>query len=175
MADRERSAESAVVNPHTKTDLEVLRTELTHLIADVPGPLSHVSVSRGDVSLELRWARHGTADQTEPRLAQIPNAASPPPSLHEVTTMDDASDAAAIEVTAPLVGTFYGAPEPGAEPFVSVGARVAEGQTLCIIEAMKLMNPVESPCAGTVTDVPAVNGQAVQYGEVLVRITPEDH
>lgn len=71
-------------------------------------------------------------------------------------------------VTAPMVGTVYAAPEPGAPPFVKVGDRVSEGQTLFIIEAMKTMNPIRAPRAGTVTQIFAVNAQPVEYGEVLL-------
>jgi acetyl-CoA carboxylase biotin carboxyl carrier protein len=71
-------------------------------------------------------------------------------------------------VTAPMVGTVYAAPEPGAPPFIKVGDRVTEGQVLFIIEAMKTMNPIRAPRAGTVTQIFAVNAQPVEYGEVLL-------
>jgi acetyl-CoA carboxylase biotin carboxyl carrier protein len=71
-------------------------------------------------------------------------------------------------VTAPMVGTVYVAPEPGAPSFVKIGDRVSEGQVLFIIEAMKTMNPIRAPRAGTVTQIFAVNAQPVEYGEVLL-------
>lgn len=77
---------------------------------------------------------------------------------------------AGIEVKSPMVGTYYGAPEPGAKPYVSVGTRVAKGQTLCIIEAMKIMNEIESEVAGVVTEVLASDAQPVEYGQALFRI-----
>jgi acetyl-CoA carboxylase biotin carboxyl carrier protein len=70
-------------------------------------------------------------------------------------------------VTSPMVGTFYRAPSPGADPFVQVGDTVKEGQTLCIIEAMKLLNEIESDVAGVVKEVLVENGQAVEYGQPL--------
>ena len=73
-------------------------------------------------------------------------------------------------VTAPMVGTFYRAPSPEAPSFVEVGADVKPGQSLCIIEAMKLMNDVESEFRGTVTDILVDNGQPVEYGEPLFKI-----
>jgi len=73
-------------------------------------------------------------------------------------------------VTSPIVGTFYSAPEPGAPPFVESGARVKPGQTLCIIEAMKLMNEIESDHEGELVAIYAENGQPVQYGERLFAI-----
>jgi len=75
-------------------------------------------------------------------------------------------------VKSPIVGTFYRAPEPNAPPFVQPGDRVRKGQTLCIIEAMKMMNNIDSEYEGTVVKVFAENGQAVQYGERLFAIKP---
>src|SRR3954470_4311254 len=79
---------------------------------------------------------------------------------------------AGIEVKSPMVGTFYGAPEPGSKPYVSVGSRVAKGQTLCIIEAMKIMNEIESEVSGIVLEVLASDAQPVEYGQALFRIDP---
>jgi acetyl-CoA carboxylase biotin carboxyl carrier protein len=77
-----------------------------------------------------------------------------------------------LEVKSPMVGTFYAAPEPGAPPYVSVGARVAKGQVLCIIEAMKIMNEIESEFAGVVREVLAQDAHPVEYGQVLFRVDP---
>ncbi len=79
---------------------------------------------------------------------------------------------AGLEVKSPMVGTFYHAPEPGAKPYVSVGSRVAKGQILCIIEAMKIMNEIESEYAGVVKEVLTQDAQPVEYGQVLFRIDP---
>ena len=77
-----------------------------------------------------------------------------------------------LEVKSPMVGTFYAAPEPGARPYVSVGSRVSKGQVLCIIEAMKIMNEIESEYSGVVREVLAEDGHPVEYGQVLFRIDP---
>ena len=77
-------------------------------------------------------------------------------------------------VKSPIVGTFYRAAEPGAKPFVSVGDTVRKGQVLCIIEAMKLMNEIDSEYDGEVTSIYIENGQAVQYGERLFAIKPSN-
>ncbi|CAN5354874.1 acetyl-CoA carboxylase biotin carboxyl carrier protein [soil metagenome] len=82
----------------------------------------------------------------------------------------EAKTAAGIEVKSPMVGTYYGAPEPGAKPYVAIGSRVSKGQTLCIIEAMKIMNEIESEVAGVVTEVLAADAQPVEYGQALFRI-----
>jgi acetyl-CoA carboxylase biotin carboxyl carrier protein len=88
--------------------------------------------------------------------------ADSPPEPHEEPGVD--------VVRSPMVGTFYRAPEPGASPFVSEGERVKKEQVLCIIEAMKLMNEIESECAGEVIKIYVENGQPVQYGDELFAI-----
>jgi acetyl-CoA carboxylase biotin carboxyl carrier protein len=77
-----------------------------------------------------------------------------------------------LEIKSPMVGTFYSAPEPGAKPYVSVGSRVSKGQVLCIIEAMKIMNEIESEFAGVVREIRVQDAQPVEYGQVLFRIDP---
>jgi acetyl-CoA carboxylase biotin carboxyl carrier protein len=78
----------------------------------------------------------------------------------------------AIEVKSPMVGTFYGAPEPGAAPYVAVGQTVKQGQVLCIIEAMKIMNEIESEVSGTVVEVCGQDAHPVEFGQVLFRVRP---
>jgi acetyl-CoA carboxylase biotin carboxyl carrier protein len=78
--------------------------------------------------------------------------------------------AGAVDVTSPFVGTFYRSPTPDAPSFVEVGSVVRQGQTLCIIEAMKLMNEIEADCSGTITEVFAQNGKPVEFGQKLFRI-----
>jgi acetyl-CoA carboxylase biotin carboxyl carrier protein len=75
-------------------------------------------------------------------------------------------------IKSPIVGTFYAAPSPGAEPFVARGARVEPGQVLCIIEAMKLMNEIESDVTGEVVETLVENGSPVEYGQPLFKIRP---
>jgi len=75
-----------------------------------------------------------------------------------------------LEVKSPMVGTYYGSPEPGAGPYVSVGDRIAKGQILCIIEAMKIMNEIESEFDGVLREMLVDNAQPVEYGQVLFRI-----
>jgi acetyl-CoA carboxylase biotin carboxyl carrier protein len=83
----------------------------------------------------------------------------------------DAAEAAdTVDVTSPFVGTFYRAPSPDTPSFVEIGSVVKPGQTLCIIEAMKLMNEIEAECAGTVVECFAQNGKAVEFGQKLFRI-----
>ena len=94
------------------------------------------------------------------------------PSVGESEGRAEAAKQHLLEVKSPMVGTFYGAPEPGTPPYVSVGSRVAKGQVLCIIEAMKIMNEIESEFAGIVREVLANDAHPVEYGQVLFRVDP---
>jgi len=77
-----------------------------------------------------------------------------------------------VEIKSPMVGTFYSAPEPGAPPYVKVGSRVAVGQVVCIIEAMKIMNEIEAEVSGLVREVCVENAQPVEFGQPLFRVDP---
>jgi acetyl-CoA carboxylase biotin carboxyl carrier protein len=77
-----------------------------------------------------------------------------------------------VEIKSPMVGTFYKSPEPGAEPYLKVGSRVSPGQVVCIIEAMKIMNEIESEVGGVVKEVLLENSQPVEFGQPLFRVDP---
>ncbi len=83
-----------------------------------------------------------------------------------------ASRADLVEITSPMVGTFYRAPAPGEAVFAEVGSRIASGQTVCIIEAMKLMNELESEVSGEVVEILVENGTPVEFGQVLMKVKP---
>jgi acetyl-CoA carboxylase biotin carboxyl carrier protein len=76
------------------------------------------------------------------------------------------------EIKSPMVGTYYSAPEPGADPYVKVGARISSGQTVCIIEAMKIMNEIEAEFGGVIREVNVEDAQPVEFGQVLFRVDP---
>jgi acetyl-CoA carboxylase biotin carboxyl carrier protein len=98
-------------------------------------------------------------------------AAAPAAAPAPVESAAPAAGAAGAHVlTSPIVGTFYRAPAPDADPFVEVGSRVKKGQVLCIIEAMKLMNEIESDVDGTIAEIYPQNAQAVEFGEPLFAI-----
>ncbi len=78
-----------------------------------------------------------------------------------------------VEISSPMVGTFYRAPAPSEPPFVEVGDRVRAGQTVCIIEAMKLMNEIESEVSGQIIEILVPNGEPIEYGQSLMRINPD--
>ena len=99
-----------------------------------------------------------------------------PPSGNPIPSADasapERAASAMLEVKSPMVGTFYASPEPGTKPYVATGDRVQKGQTLCIIEAMKIMNEIESEFTGVVKEILAQDAQPVEYGQVLFRIDP---
>ncbi|BEV35410.1 acetyl-CoA carboxylase biotin carboxyl carrier protein [Synechococcus sp. M16CYN] len=124
-----------------------------------------------DFRLEVRRNIPGqaTAASTMPTpvVAAIPATSSEPGSPPPVAT-SIRSDL--LEITAPMVGTFYRAPAPGEPSFVEVGTRISVGQAVCILEAMKLMNELESEVSGEITEILVENGTPVEFGQVLMRV-----
>ena len=104
----------------------------------------------------------------------LPSAPAMRPTEEGGTTAPkaEAPKAALLEINSPMVGTFYGAPEPGAKPYVSIGDRISKGQVVCIIEAMKIMNELESEFDGVVREVGVADGHPVEYGQALFRLDP---
>jgi acetyl-CoA carboxylase biotin carboxyl carrier protein len=99
-------------------------------------------------------------------------APAPAPAAAPAKGEAKAADKPGTIVNSPFVGTFYRAPSPDSPPFVDVGAKVKKGQTLCIVEAMKLMNEIESEVDGTVAEIFVQNATPVEFGEPLFRIVP---
>lgn len=139
--------------------------------------LAEIEITEGEESVRIARFSHGAtvvpqgapAPPSPPPVAG-PSAAREPPA--RATTGAAAAAATRDEnlVTAPMVGTFYASPAPGAKPFVEVGQEVRVGQVLCIIEAMKMMNQIESERAGKVVAVLAKNGEPVEFGQPLFAI-----
>jgi acetyl-CoA carboxylase biotin carboxyl carrier protein len=90
----------------------------------------------------------------------------------EVPATPTVDDKKWIDITSPMVGTFYSAPAPDEEPFISVGDRLNKGDTVCIIEAMKLMNEIEAEISGQIMEILVQNGEPVEFGQVLIRVNP---
>ncbi|MDD6274667.1 MAG: acetyl-CoA carboxylase biotin carboxyl carrier protein [Clostridiaceae bacterium] len=141
--------------------------------------LAHLMQETGLTSLEIQ------ENDCTIRLERAVPAAAAPAASAAVPTPAVSAHSAAVSVpeedpgmdfnnvklvTSPMVGVFYAAPSPDREPFVSVGSRVREGDTLCIIEAMKLMNEITAECDGEIVDVCAVNGDVVEFGQTLFKI-----
>ncbi|HUN95026.1 MAG TPA: acetyl-CoA carboxylase biotin carboxyl carrier protein [Bradyrhizobium sp.] len=146
----------------SKNDDGALIRELALLLDETN--LTEIEIERA--GLRVRVARNISIAATMPAPVQTVAAA---PIAAPVAAPGDMSKHPGA-VTSPMVGTAYWAPEPGAKPFIEVGAKVSVGQTLLIIEAMKTMNQIPSPRAGTVTQILVEDGQPVEFGEPLVII-----
>jgi acetyl-CoA carboxylase biotin carboxyl carrier protein len=133
--------------------------------------VTEIEVARGENVLKVRRGAPG-----EIRAAGVPvqtaaPAARPEEPARPASVAPPKSNAK--EIVSPIVGTFYRAPAPDASPFVEVGTRVTKGQVLCIIEAMKIMNQIESDTGGTVGAILVENAQPVAYGQPLFHIVPD--
>ena len=124
-----------------------------------------------DIARQQAGGNHHMGQVETPMVPAGSPAAAPPALPAPAAAPAPAALAADIfQVTSPMVGTFYRSSNPTAPPFAQVGDMVKKGQVLCIVEAMKLMNELESEVAGEVIDIPVSNGQPIEYGEVLFRI-----
>ena len=149
--------------------------------------IAEFELERGDVKVRIKRAGEHTVvhSQAEPRFYAVPAAPSPavevgavpvagvPPAAPAAPAAAPAADEGLHKVKSPIVGTFYEAPSPGAPPFVKPGDSVEVGQVLCIVEAMKLLNEIESDVAGEVVKKLANNGQPIEYGQELFLIRPK--
>jgi acetyl-CoA carboxylase biotin carboxyl carrier protein len=125
----------------------------------------------------VRISAHAGSGVLAPVGVHVTGAHAPAPSAATAVagTPPAASknDEKTVAITSPMVGTFYRAPAPDADPYVEVGDRVEVGQTVCIVEAMKLMNEIESDVKGRVTEILVDNAQAVEFGQKLFRVDPD--
>lgn len=126
------------------------------------------------VSIRKGTGLFAAANNAAPVAAAAPAASPAQPALEGAKAAAPVSQPATpirgeniVEITAPMVGTFYAAPAPDAAPFVKTGDTVTPGQTVCIVEAMKLMNEIEAEVAGRIVDILVENGQPVEYGQPL--------
>ena len=146
-----------------KFDIEYIE-KLAKVLAD--GALTEISLEDGEQAITIRKELITAAPVISAAApvaysAQAPQAA-PAPAKEEVKR--------GKPLTSPMVGTFYKSPSPDAKPFVEVGQTVKQGDVVCIVEAMKLMNEIESEFSGTITEICVENGQPVEFGQVLMYI-----
>jgi acetyl-CoA carboxylase biotin carboxyl carrier protein len=138
--------------------------QLVQLMVD--NDLSELDITDGEKKISLRRGA-----------GNVPVIASVPMAAPAVTPGAAAAPAAApasnlLEIKSPMVGTFYSAPSPDSDPFVSVGTHVGDDTAVCIIEAMKVMNEIQAQCAGTIAEICVKNAQPVEFGQVLFRVKP---
>jgi len=141
-------------------------TELARQLGGLMKELELVEIEVGLGSLTVRLKRPGAA----PAALPVPMAPASTPAAGPV--VDVGTNATVVTIEAPMVGTFYRASSPTAEPYVREGDVVKQGQVLCIIEAMKLMNEIESKAAGRIEKILVENGQPVEYGQPMFLIEP---
>ncbi|MGH6704865.1 MAG: acetyl-CoA carboxylase biotin carboxyl carrier protein [Bradyrhizobium sp.] len=147
-----------------KSDDAAMIRELALLLDETS--LTEIEIERA--GLRIRVARNISIAAAMPA-SMVPAAVPAAPAVTAATAVADIAQHAGM-VPSPMVGTAYWASEPGAKPFIEVGSKVSIGQTLLIIEAMKTMNQIPSPRAGTVTQILVEDGQPVEFGEPLVII-----
>jgi acetyl-CoA carboxylase biotin carboxyl carrier protein len=156
---------------------KLTRDDIDQIMALVEGSnFDQLDLELGDMKLSLR--RSGApAAQPARNVASAPAPAAPTAPVQQEAPASPARAAASTEgatdVTAQTLGTFYHAPKPGAEPFVSVGSKVNADTIIGIVEVMKLMTSVPAGISGTVTEIVAPDGELVEFGQVLIRVRQE--
>ena len=148
-----------------KIDLEYIE-KIAKIITD--NSLSEVTLSQGDDMITIRK----DSDIVASSPAIIPQMKMQKEEIEEETASQEVKQEAVQRraITSPMVGAFYAAPSPGAKPFVKVGDTVSVGQVVCIVEAMKLMNEIESEVSGKIAQICVEDGQSVEYGQVLMYV-----
>lgn len=160
-----------MAKPPVPTPADAIDTRLVKKLADILGDtgLSEIEVESGDLKIRVSRQTSATAvHYAAPAPAVAPAAAPAAPAA--VAAPAEAAPQRGEAVKSPMVGTVYLQPQPGADAFCKPGDKVKEGQTLLIIEAMKTMNPIPAPRAGTVVEVLVGDAQPVEFGEPLVVI-----
>ena len=150
--------------------------QLVKILREAP-ELGSIEVRRGLFGAwsSVRVSKAGHTTNEDSRHAVVSQAAAAAPTAGPGSTGQAPAaltPSHLVEIKSPMVGTYYSAPEPGAEPYVKAGSRVATGQVVCIIEAMKIMNEIESEVAGVVREVLVENTQPVEFGQLLFRVDP---
>jgi acetyl-CoA carboxylase biotin carboxyl carrier protein len=143
----------------------------------VETPLSEISIAQGEFSVSLKKENQGQAITQSLMGLPTPIYAQPAPMPASVTppvpAVSPTASSNLIEVTSPMVGSFYSAASPDSPVFVEVGKKIKTGDTLCIIEAMKVMNELPAEISGTIEEICVKNSQTVEFGQVLFRVKPD--
>jgi len=132
--------------------------------------IAEIEITEGEESVRISRYPSGAMIAQAPATYATAPAAAPaaaPASAQPAETAPAVAEEDGFLVTAPMVGTFYASSSPGAAPYVQVGDRVSEGDTLCIIEAMKMMNQIEADVSGVIKSIRVQNGEPVEYGQTL--------
>jgi len=131
--------------------------------------MSEIEIKEGEESVKI--SRYGNAPLMTPTISQQPAAMVTPSQVESTTTAaNKGAEVSDDLISSPMVGTYYSAPSPSAKPFVTVGQHVNKGDTIGIIEAMKIMNQIEADHSGTVVEILVKDGEAVEFGQALIVI-----
>ena len=151
-----------------KYEIEYIE-KIAKIVAD--NQLTEITLEDGEQAIVIR--KDSTVVAASAPVAVSAPVVAPAVAQNPVVAKEEKSAAPAskgIAITSPMVGAFYAAPAPGAKPFVKVGDVVSAGQVVCIVEAMKLMNEIESEVSGKITEICVEDGQSVEYGQVLMYV-----
>ena len=131
--------------------------------------MAEIEIKEGEESVKI--SRYGNAPLMTPTISQQPAAMVAPSQVESKTTAaNKGTEVSGNLISSPMVGTYYSAPSPSAKPFVTVGQHVNKGDTIGIIEAMKIMNQIEADHSGTVVEILVKDGEAVEFGQALIVI-----
>ncbi|MCD6378495.1 MAG: acetyl-CoA carboxylase biotin carboxyl carrier protein [Planctomycetes bacterium] len=156
-------------------DIEHIR-ELIRLMVD--NDLAELDITDGESKIKLR---RGTVSEASGMYVPLSSSAAAVPPVQPAQQVGSAKQEAEtaskaeeelIEITSPMVGTFYAAPSPDSDPYVTVGSTVGEDTVVCIVEAMKVMNEIKAGCRGTIAEICVKNAQPVEFGQVLFKVKP---
>jgi acetyl-CoA carboxylase biotin carboxyl carrier protein len=154
------NGEAPVAPPPAHSVLDSVCRSATELAKAVPKPPHRIRLQYGQTSVEVEWS----ASESVPVVQEVEGTPTGPP--------DDPDSAGLHYLCAPTVGTFYHSPEPGAPPYVSEGDVVRPGQTVGVLEVMKMMSPVEADTAGRVVEIIAPNAHPVEFQQQLIAVAP---
>jgi acetyl-CoA carboxylase biotin carboxyl carrier protein len=164
-----KASASRKASPGLLGDVE----NLMQLMAE--NDVTEINVEDGERKIVLKRgsAAAPTIVAASPAALPAGTPAAPPASAPAAApTPEEAPPENLLEITSPMVGTFYAAPSPDSDPYVQVGATVNDNTVVCILEAMKVMNEIKAECSGTIAEVCVKNAQAVEFGQVLFKVRP---
>ena len=166
-----------VAESRKKGDMEIKKVrELVKLVED--SGIAELEVIHGDTTIRIQKSQSvdsplaGIAPAAMVTPGALPATLPPVPAAAATEAVVEAERAKWKEIRSPIVGTFYRTPAPGADPFVNVGDRIQSGQTLCIVEAMKVMNEIEAEFGGVVKEILVENGQPIEAEAILYLVEP---
>ncbi len=169
--------DSSPVESRTKNQSEMKTSEIRDLIDFISqSGLNEVNIETMELKLHVKREPDQKVFKSTPASMIAPVAALPVPAIASVAPKPEKAASASkttVDIKSPMIGTFYRTANPDSPPFISIGDKVSKGQTVCIIEAMKLFNEIESEVSGTIVKVMVENSSPVEYDQVLFVVEPD--